>query len=207
MGLYKGPSCKLCRREGVKLFLKSDRCDSPKCALARRAYVPGQHGPTHRSKLSEYGIRLREKQKLKRFYYISESQLSKYFNTANRMHGDTVEELLQLIERRLDNVVYRLGIVDTRRQARLFVKHGHYRVNGKKVDIPSYLVKEGDVISIAESSLASFEGLLAKAKKVNRPSWFITDDNASKYTFNRIPLRDEIEIPINMQFIVEFYSR
>lgn len=207
MGLYKGPLCKLCRREGTKLYLKSDRCDTPKCAVARRSYIPGMHGPLSRNKLSEYGIRLREKQKAKRFYYISESQMRKYYERASRMHGDTGEELLQLLESRLDNMVYRFGLSDNRKQARLMVHHGHFRVNNKKVDIPSYILKINDVISVKEKSLKSFENMLVKAKKKNMPSWITADFDGNVYTYVRLPKRDELDIPVNEQFIVEFYSR
>ncbi len=207
MGLYKGPSCKLCRREGVKLFLKSDRCDTPKCAIARRAYAPGQHGPTHRGKMSEYGIRLREKQKLKRYYNVSESQLGRYFSVANKMHGDTGEELLQLLERRFDNFIYRTGLVDTRRQARLLVKHGHFLVNKKPVDIPSFIVKVGDAISITEKSIKTFQPHLEKVSKKSAVSWLNVSVEANDYVFTRIPVREEIDVPVNEQLIVEFYSR
>ena len=145
MGLLNRPVCKMCRREGTKLYLKSDRCDTPKCSLERRKYIPGQHGPVSRIKLSEYGIRLREKQKMKRFFNIGESQSRKYYDMASNMHGDTGEEMLQLMERRLDNVVFRCGLSDTRKQSRLLVNHGHFLVNGKKIDIPAYLVKINDV--------------------------------------------------------------
>ncbi|MDD5455601.1 MAG: 30S ribosomal protein S4 [Candidatus Margulisbacteria bacterium] len=207
MGLYKGPSCKLCRREGIKLYLKSDKCDSPKCSIARRSYPPGMHGPLARIKLSEYGIRLREKQKAKRFYYVSESQMRKYYEQANRMHGDTGEEFLQILESRLDNFVFRSGVVDTRMQARLMVRHGHFMVNKKKVDIPSYILKINDVVTIKEKSLKKFETLLEKAKKKNIPSWVTSDFTGNSFTYTKVPTRDELDVPVNEQFIVEFYSR
>lgn len=207
MGLYRGASCKLCRREGIKLFLKSDKCDSPKCPLGKRAYPPGQHGPVLRSKLSEYGIRMREKQKAKRFYYVSEGQFRKYFKRANNTSGNTAEEFIKLLERRLDNVVYRAGLAYTRMNARQLVKHGHFLVNGKKVNIPSYLVSENDVISIKESSKESFVTLLEKNKNKFGNSWINSDVSANKYSFVRIPTLEEAAVPVNLQFIVEYYSK
>ena len=207
MGLYKGASCKLCRREGTKLFLKSVKCDSPNCPLAKRAYPPGQHGPVFRSKLSEYGIRMREKQKAKRFYYLAEGQFRKYFQKANHSHGNTAEELIKLVERRLDNVIFRAGLAYTRMNARQLVKHGHFLVNGKKVDIPSYLVSENDIVSIKETSKESFATILEKNKNRVGYSWITGDSSANKYTFTRIPNLDEAAVPVNMQLIVEYYSR
>ncbi len=207
MGLYKGSSCKLCRREGVKLFLKSDKCESPKCPLAKRAYPPGQHGPVFRSKLSEYGIRMREKQKAKRFYYLAEGQFRKYFQKADNAHGNTAEELIMLVERRLDNVVFRAALAYTRMNARQVVKHGHFLVNGKKVDIPSYIVGVNDVISIKESSKESFATIIEKNKNKVGYSWISSDTTANKYTFTRIPTLEEAGVPVNMQLIVEYYSR
>ena len=207
MGLYKGPGCKLCRREGIKLFLKSERCETAKCALTRRTYVPGMHGPVSRTKLSEYGIRLREKQKLKRFYYISEGQLRKTFDVANKMHGDTGEEFLQLLEIRLDNFVYRLGLADSRRQSRLFVRHGHVQVNGKKVDIPSYILKMTDVVSLSDKSKLKLATYVEKSEKKQLPTWILKDSTGKGYSVLRKPTRDEIDAPVNEQFIVEFYSR
>ncbi len=207
MGSYKGPSCKLCRREGVKLYLKSDRCDSPKCSFERRKYVPGQHGPVSRVKLSEYGIRLREKQKVRRFYCLSEGQTRRYYETANAMHGDTGEEMLQLMESRLDNVVYRMGLSDTRKQSRLIVRHGHIRVNGRKVDIPSYILKVNDVILLREKSLKSFEPVLIKARKRKLPNWLTADYDGNMYVYARVPSREELDVPVNEQFVIEFYSR
>lgn len=154
MARYTDASCKLCRREGQKLFLKGERCYSNKCAIARRPYAPGQHG-SQRKKISEYGLQLREKQKAKRFYGVLEKQFRKYFEMANRMSGITGVNLLQLLETRLDNVVYRLGFGTTRAEARQLVNHGHFEVNGKKVNIPSYLVKVGDVITVREKSRKS----------------------------------------------------
>lgn len=207
MGLSSKPVCKMCRREGTKLFLKSDRCDTPKCSLERRKYVPGQHGPVSRTKLSEYGIRLREKQKMKRFFNISESQSRRYYDMASNMHGDTGEEMLQLMERRFDNIVYRCGLSDTRRQSRLLVRHGHFLVNGKKIDIPAYIVKVNDVISIRERSSKSFENLIVKLEKKQGVTWIESDVKGNKYQLVRVPKREEMDVPVNVQFIVEYYSR
>ena len=151
MARYTGPVCRLCRREGMKLYLKGDRCYSDKCAIDRRSYVPGQHGQG-RKKVSGYGLQLREKQKAKRYYGVMESQFRKYFNMAERMKGVTGENLLSILESRLDNLVYRIGLGESRKEARQLVRHGHFLVNGKKVDIPSYLVKVGDVVEVKESS-------------------------------------------------------
>ena len=207
MGLSNRPVCKMCRREGVKLYLKSDRCDTAKCSLERRKYIPGQHGPVSRIKLSEYGIRLREKQKMKRFFNISESQSRRYYDIASNMHGDTGEEMLQLMERRLDNFVFRSGLSDTRRQSRLLVNHGHFLVNGKKVDIPAYLVKVNDVISIRERSTKSFENLILKNAKKQGVTWIESDSSSNSFKLVRVPSRDEMDVPVNVQFIVEYYSR
>jgi small subunit ribosomal protein S4 len=207
MGLYKGPSCKLCRREGIKLFLKSDKCETVKCPFSKRAYVPGQHGPVLRSKLSEYGIRMREKQKAKRFYYLNESQFRKYYEKASKSHFNTAEQLINLIEKRLDNFIYRSGLAYTRKNARQLVKHGHFLINGKKVDIPSFQLKEGDYISIREKSKLSFSTMLEKSKKNIDNNWIGKDITENKYTFNRIPTIEEAAVPVNMQFIIEFYSR
>jgi len=207
MGLYKGPSCKLCRREGVKLFLKSVKCETAKCPLGKRSYPPGHNGPLFRGKMSEYAIRLREKQKARRFYYISESQFRRYYEVAAKQHGDTGEELLQIVETRLDNIVFRSGLASTRRNARLMVKHGHFLVNKKKVDIPSYLMKESDVISIREKSLKKFENQLEVSKTKNTASWITANYDANEYIFNQIPTREDIDAPINEQLIIEYYSR
>ncbi len=207
MGLSNRPVCKMCRREGTKLYLKSDRCDTAKCSLERRKYIPGQHGPVSRIKLSEYGIRLREKQKMKRFFNISEAQSRRYYDIASNMHGDTGEEMLQLMERRLDNVIFRCGLSDTRKQSRLLVNHGHFLVNGKKVDIPAYLVKVNDILSIRERSTKSFESLIIKNEKKQSVTWIESDSKANKYKLVRVPSREEMDVPVNVQFIVEYYSR
>ena len=153
MARYSGPVCRLCRREGMKLFLKGERCYTEKCAIEKRNFVPGQHGKTRKQKIVGYGVQLREKQKVKRIYGVLEDQFRRYFETADRQRGITGETLLQLLERRLDNVIYRLGLATSRPQARQLVRHGHFTVNGKKVDIPSYSVRAGDIVAVRPSSL------------------------------------------------------
>lgn len=207
MGLYNGSVCKLCRREGEKLFLKSDKCDSPKCPVGKRKYPPGFHGPNFRGKMSEFGIRLREKQKAKRFYYVSEGQFRKYYERASRMHGDTGEELLQLVERRFDNVVFRMGLSRTRKQARQLVNHGHFLLNGKKANIPSMLLKEGDVITVQKNSEKSFAAIVEIAKKTPVNVWLEADYDKHKYVFVRLPERGELDVPVNEQMVIEYYSR
>lgn len=207
MGLYKGPVCKLCRREGSKLFLKGDRCDSPKCALSKRSYPPGANGASFRGKLSEYGIRLREKQKARRYYYINEKQFRGYYKKANDIHGNTGEVFLKFLESRLDTFVYRSGIVSTKKQSRQMIKHGHLLVNGKKVDIPSYILKEKDVVSVSERSKKSFEAIFEANKNKSTVSWINSDFEGNKFEFIKVPDREELIVPINEQFVIEFYSR
>ncbi len=208
MGRYTGSVCRLCRREGVKLFLKGSKCMTDKCPLEKRNYPPGQHG-RRRVKLSEYGIRLREKQKLRRIYGVSESQFRKYFEIASRQKGLTGENLIKLLERRLDNVVYRMGFATSRRDARQLVAHGHIMVNGRKVDIPSYLVKPGDVIEVKEKSknLERIKNAVEMAEFRGVPSWMEVDYENLKGVFKAVPERSEIQIPVNETLIVEFYSK
>ncbi len=208
MGRYTGSVCRLCRREGVKLFLKGSKCMTDKCPLEKRNYPPGQHG-RRRVKLSEYGIRLREKQKLRRIYGVSESQFRKYFEIASRQRGLTGENLIKLLERRLDNVVYRMGFATSRRDARQLVAHGHIMVNGRKVDIPSYLVKPGDVIEVKEKSknLERIKNAVEMAEFRGVPSWMEVDYENLKGVFKAVPERSEIQIPVNETLIVEFYSK
>jgi len=209
MARYTGPKCKLCRREGEKLFLKGERCYTSKCAFERRRYPPGVHGPTSRRKLSIYGMQLREKQKVKRIYGVLETQFKKYFELARKMPGNTGENLLTLLERRLDNVVYQLGFAESRAQARQFVRHGHIRVNGRKVDIPSYLVKEGDVISVKEKSRnipAIVKSLEARDLQA-LPAWLSLDKEKFEGRVVRLPVRADITHPINERLIVELYSK
>ena len=208
MARYTGPVCKMCRREGVKLFLKGDRCLSDKCSFNRRSYAPGQHGKSRR-KFSEYGLQLREKQKLRRIYGILEAQMVRYFELAERKRGITGEVLLQLLETRLDNVVYRLNLAGSRREARQLVRHGYFRVNGKKVNIPSYQLKTGDVIQLKEGASDSLliKGILEANNGQNIPEWLELDTNVWTARGNSIPSREQIDIPIQEHLIVELYSR
>ncbi len=208
MARYTGPSCRLCRREGMKLYLKGDRCYSDKCAVDRRGYAPGQHGQGRR-KLSEYGIQLREKQKAKRIYGVLERQFRKYYKMAEKMKGVTGENLLQLLERRLDNVVYRLGLASSRAEARQLVRHGHFQVNGRKVNIPSYLVDVGDVITVKEKSRNSkrIKELVERAQDRTVPDWLQIDYEKLEGKVIELPTKEHIDIPIEEHLIVEFYSR
>ena len=206
MAKYINADCRLCRREGTKLFLKGERCTSKKCALDRRAGVPGVH-PTTRKKASEYAIQLREKQKVKRAYGILEKQMRAYYEEAERVSGVTGETMLSLIERRLDNVVYRMGIGASRAEARQIVNHGHVCVNGRKVDIPSYQVKAGDTISIKENkrNIEMFKAL--KEVKVVLPKWLEFDATKLEGKILDLPKRDDIDLNIEEHLIVEHYSR
>ncbi|MBC5648604.1 30S ribosomal protein S4 [Christensenella tenuis] len=208
MARYTGPVCRLCRREGAKLFLKGDRCYSQKCAFTLRPNAPGQHGAGRRGKMSEYGTQLREKQKVKRAYGILESQFRKYFDIAAKMKGKAGENLLQLLERRLDNVCFRLGIGDSRAQARQLVMHGHVLVNGHKVDIPSYLVDAGDVITIAQRSASQeyFKTLKEEGGK-GVPKWLEFDVAELTGKVAALPERDDIDLTIEEHLIVELYSK
>ena len=203
------PVCRLCRREGEKLYLKGDKCFSRKCPVERRQYAPGQHGQARPQKLSDYGVQLREKQKMRRIYGVRERQFRNYMKEALRRRGVTGETLLQLLEMRLDNVVYRLGLASSRSQARQFVSHGHILVNGRRVNIPSYLTKPGDVIGVAESArsippiLASIESAGGRAL----PAWLQFDANRMAGTVLSAPVRDEIDTDVQESLIVEFYSR
>jgi len=211
MARYTGSVCKLCRREGMKLFLKGERCMSEKCAMERRAYAPGAHGRTgnFRRQVSDYGQQLREKQRLRRIYGVLEAQFRRYYRLALSSRGQTGANLITILERRLDNVVYRLGMGDSRSQARQLVLHGHITVNGKKLNIPSALVEAGDVIAVAESSRGNghFRGLTEVLEHQNVPVWLALDAAGMRGTVATLPTRDQIEIPINEQLIVEFYSR
>ncbi len=210
MARYTGPVCRQCRREGVKLYLKGDKCYSDKCAFTKRGYAPGQHGQGQaRKKVSEYGLQLREKQKARRAYGVLERQFRAYFDKAERQKGITGENLLILLERRLDNVVFRLGFGSSRIQARQLVRHGHFTVNGHRVDIPSYLIKPGDVIQVKEGSKESplikemAEGLGHKTT----PSWLELSAQDLTGKVVRYPTREEIDVPIQEHLIVELYSR
>ncbi|MCX7642463.1 MAG: 30S ribosomal protein S4 [Armatimonadetes bacterium] len=207
MGRYIGPVCRLCRREGVKLFLKGEKCVT-KCVLDRRRQPPGQHGELRR-KQTEYGKRLREKQKLRRIYNVREEQFVRYFEMATKMPGNTGENFLQLLERRLDNVVYRLGFALSRNHARQLVVHGHITVNGKTVDIPSYLVDAGDVIAVKEDMRDNPD--VQRAIEVRGdwtvPSWLSRDTNSLTGRVLSLPTRDQIDVPVDENLVVEFYSR
>lgn len=208
MARYTDASCRLCRREGQKLFLKGARCYTDKCAIARRAYAPGQHGQA-RKKQSEYGLQLREKQKAKRFYGVLEGQFRTYYEEASRKKGITGENLLFLLESRLDNIVYRLGLATSRAEARQFVTHEHFRVNGKKVNVPSYLVKVGDVISVAQNSKESvrFEQILDVTNGRVVPSWLEFDAENLTGKVVALPTREEVDAPVQEHLIVELYSK
>jgi small subunit ribosomal protein S4 len=205
---YTGSVCRLCRREGLKLYLKGDRCFTPKCGIERRAYAPGQHGQG-RKKVSEYGLQLREKQKARRIYGILENQFRRYFEKAERQAGITGENLLRLLERRLDNVVYRLGMGASRNEARQLVRHGHFMVNGRKVNIPSYLIKVGDVITVREKSKESprIKELLERAGDRTPPSWLELEAEQARATVVDLPTREQIDATVQEHLIVELYSR
>ncbi len=208
MARYRDSVCKQCRREGLKLFLKGDRCTTDKCSFEKRGYPPGQHG-LRRTKFSEYGIQLREKQKAKRVYGVLEKQFSLYFKKADRMKGVTGENLLSFLEQRLDNVVYRLGFAPSRNSARQLVRHNHFTVNGKKVNIPSFSVKQGDVVEVKlESQDMKFvnENINKQDLKLV-PQWLELDKNKLKGTVQSLPTRDDVSVMIQEQLIVELYSR
>ena len=209
MARYVGPVCRLCRREGMKLFLKGERCYTEKCAIEKRNVPPGQHGKTRKAKLAGYGLQLREKQKVKRIYGVLENQFRRYFETADRQRGITGETLLQLLERRLDNVVYRLGFATSRPQARQLVRHGHFQVNGKKVDIPSYSVRQGDVVSVKAGSVknAAISHAMEEVKGRGIPAWLEFDAERTAGRVTSLPTREQIALPVQEQLIVELYSK
>ena len=210
MARYTGPACRLCRRENTKLFLKGDKCTSDKCPLVRRAKAPGQHGANAgRKRVKEYGLQLREKQKARRYYGILEKQFNNYFEKADKKPGQTGENLLTMIETRLDNVVYRMGMADSRRQARQLVRHGHFRVNGKKANIPSMLVKKGDVITIKEQSRKSelIKMLIENISGRSVPAWIELDKENAVATIVALPTREDIDFPFEEHLIVELYSK
>jgi len=211
MARYTGPVCKLCRREGEKLFLKGERCFTPKCALERRAYAPGMHGrqAQFRRRESEYGLQLREKQKARRMYGVLERQFRRYFKEAERRKGLTGVNLLIILESRLDNVVYRLGFADSRAQARQLVRHGHFDINGRKTNIPSFLVKAGDVIAVRERSknLAYFRDLSTVMEHKVVPEWLSLDIPKMEGQVLTLPAPEDIDASLNEPLIVEYYSR
>ncbi len=208
MAVYTGPACRRCRALGVKLFLKGERCFTDKCAFERRPYPPGKTKNTRR-KLSSYALHLMEKQKAKAVYGVLERQFRKYFEEAKRQKGETGANLVTLLERRLDNVVYRAGFASSRREARRLVSHGHIRVNGKKVDIPSYLVKKGDVISVSDKmkNKEEFKNKFEENTRRSAVSWISVDLDKAEAIFNDYPTRDDVQPPFNENAIVELYSK
>lgn len=209
MSRYTGSVCRLCRRENLKLYLKGDRCYSDKCAFDRRGYVPGEHGQRRGRKTSDYGIQLREKQKVKRMYCLSEKQFHLFFERADRRKGITGTNLLIELERRLDNLVYRLGFVNSRSQGRHFVRHGHFLVNGRKVDIPSYLIKAGDTVEVREKSrnVQAIGDSLDAVVRRGIPQWLDLEKENYKGMIKGLPVREDITMPIQEQLIVELYSK
>src|SRR5580765_1605258 len=209
MARYIGPVCRLCRREGMKLFLKGERCYSEKCAIEKRNVPPGQHGRARKAKMVGYGIQLREKQKVKRTYGVLENQFRRYFEAADRQKGVTGELLLQMLERRLDNVVYRLGFATSRAQARQLVRHGHFLVNGKKVDIPSFSVRSGDSVAIRSGSAQNptIQHAMEEVKGRGIPEWLLLDTAALSGRISQLPTREQINLPVQEQLIVELYSK
>lgn len=211
MARYIGPVCRLCRREGEKLYLKGDRCFTPKCAVERRNVPPGQHGTARsmRRKVSDYSLQLREKQKARRIYGVLEHQFQRYYDDAARRTGVTGAVLLQYLETRLDNVVYRMGFATSRKQARQLVLHGHIAVNGRKVTVPSYVVKPGEAVSVVEGSRSSpyFEGMAKELQGRGVPAWISIDARNLAGTVMSLPTRQEIDTPLKEQLIVEYYSR
>ena len=208
MARYTGASCKLCRREGKKLFLKGDRCLSDKCAVSRRSTVPGQHG-AGRKNVKEYGLQLREKQTARRYYGVQEKQFKEYYVQADKKEGITGENLLSILERRFDNVVYRMGLASSRKEARQLVRHAHFTLNGKKADIPSIILKVGDVVALTEKSRGSekFKALVEDAATAVKPKWLDVDLDAVSAKVIALPQRDDIDFPFEEQLIVELYSK
>lgn len=209
MARYIGPVCRLCRREGMKLYLKGDRCFTDKCAIERRAYPPGAHGSSFRQKQSEYGGQLREKQKVRRMYGVLESQFRRLFDEASRRRGRTGENLLMLLERRLDNVVYRMGFAASRNEARQVVRHGHVTVNGHKASIPSMQIKVNDVVAVREKSRShpGIQAAVEAARRKGTTGWVDVDMNKLTGTVMADPKREDLTLPIEEQLIVELYSR
>ena len=206
MARYTGPSCKLCRREGTKLYLKGERCLSDKCAFNRRTAAPGQHGAA-KKKLTEYGMQLREKQKAKRYYGVLEKQFKNYYVKADNQDGIAGENLLRLLERRLDNVVFRMGLAASHKEARQLVLHGHFTLNGHKANIPSILVKVGDVIAVKETESTKIKGLVEAMGDHIAPKWLDIDKNAGVAKVIAMPERDDIDFEFNEQLIIELYSK
>ena len=208
MARYKEAKCKLCRRENLKLFLKGERCYTDKCAMERRPYPPGQHGQA-RSKISEYGLQLREKQKMRRIYGVLEKQFRGYYYEASRKKGITGEQLIQLLERRLDNTVYRLGFANNRNEARQFIRHGHFKLNGKKVNIFLMTIKPNDVVTVIDTSKTNthIQSAVANVEKRGVPQWLELDDKNFKGTVKAMPGREDVNMPMQEQLVVELYSK
>ena len=209
MARYAGPVCRLCRREGMKLFLKGERCYGEKCAVDRRNVPPGQHGKGRRARLLGYGLQLREKQKVRRMYGVLERQFRRYFEKADRQKGVTGEKLLQLLERRLDNVVYRLGFAASRPQARQLVRHGHFNVNGRRTNVPSFSVSAGDVIAVRPASVKNPAIVYAMEEVKGRgiPEWLELDGETLSGSLTAAPTREQLNLPVQEQLIVELYSK
>ncbi len=209
MARYAGPVCRLCRREGMKLFLKGERCYGEKCAIERRNVPPGQHGKGRRARLLGYGLQLREKQKVKRMYGVLERQFRRYFEAADRKKGVTGDMLLQLLERRLDNVVYRLGFATSRPQARQLVRHGHFTVNGRRADVPSFSVRAGDTVEVRTSSAknATIVYAMEEVKGRGIPEWLELNVETLTGRLTTAPTRDQLNLPVQEQLIVELYSK
>ncbi|OPX96768.1 MAG: 30S ribosomal protein S4 [Syntrophorhabdus sp. PtaU1.Bin002] len=206
MSRYVGPSCRLCRREAIKLFLKGERCYTEKCAIEKRNYPPGVHVEV-RGKFLEYGLRLREKQRVRKIYGLSEKQFKRFFTMAEKKQGITGTNFLVLLERRLDNMVFRLGFATSRKEARQIVSHSHIAVNGRKVNTPSYIVKEGDEIAVRHKDLESVKNALESVVRRGIPSWIELDKEDMKGVVKLLPSREDITMPIREQLIVEYYSR
>lgn len=208
MARYTGSVCRLCRREGKKLFLKGERCYGPKCALSRRAYAPGQHGQG-RKKVSEYGLQLRAKQQAKRYYGVLENQFAHYFELASKQSGQAGENLLRILESRLDNVVYRSGLASSRKEARQLVRHGHYTLNGHKANIPSILLKAGDVVAVADKSRQNekLKAVIEANSAHPVPTWMSSDPEKMTVVINQLPNREDIDLDVEEHLIVELYSK
>ena len=208
MARYTGSVCRLCRREGKKLFLKGERCYGPKCAISRRAYAPGQHGQG-RKKVSEYGLQLRAKQQAKRYYGVLESQFAHYFELASKQSGQAGENLLRILESRLDNVVYRSGLASSRKEARQLVRHGHYTLNGHKANIPSILLKAGDVVAVADKSRQNekLKTVIEANSAHPVPTWMSFDPEKMTVVINQLPNREDIDLDVEEHLIVELYSK
>ena len=208
MARYRGSVCRLCRREGIKLYLKGSRCETEKCAIEKRAYPPGQHGQA-RSKFSEYGVQLREKQKVKRIYGVLEKPFRNYFFAADKKKGVTGENLLQSLELRFDNVIYRMGLAPSRNAARQLVRHKHFTVNGKKMDVPSYILKQGDIITPnpIKGKKKPVNEAIENIKNKTLPEWLAFDTDSKQGVIQGMPTREDVKLPIEEQLIVELYSR